>query len=61
MEDLVKLFEDLKEQIAVAEGEFEKFTTKGNKSAGTRVRGAMQTVKGLAQSIRLGVQSAKKA
>lgn len=39
----------------------EKFDTKGNKAAGTRIRKAMQTVKGLAQDVRVAVSEANKA
>ncbi len=60
MEELTTLFEELKETVATAEAELEKFS-KGNKSAGTRLRGAMQSVKGLAQNVRLEVQAAKNA
>lgn len=35
------------------------FTEKGNKSAGTRIRKAMQEVKSLAQLVRTEVQDAK--
>ena len=59
--DLPTLFEEMKEVIATVEGDFEKFTDKGNKSAGTRVRGAMQDVKKLADAIRKGVQKIKNA
>ena len=60
MEELTTQFEELKETLVTAEAELEKFN-KGNKSAGTRLRGAMQSVKGLAQTIRLGVQAQKNA
>lgn len=56
---LSELFETMKEVIATCEGDFEKFVDKGNKSAGTRVRGSMQEVKKLADSIRKAVQKAK--
>jgi len=59
--NLTELFEELKEVIATAEGDLEKFNEKGNKSAGTRVRGAMQDVKKLAQAIRVEVQNQKSA
>jgi len=57
--DLPELFETMKEVIATVEGDFEKFAEKGNKSAGTRVRGSMQDVKKLADAIRKGVQKIK--
>jgi len=36
-----------------------KFEEKGNGAAGTRVRKAMQTIKGLAQDIRVHISEAK--
>lgn len=56
---LSELFETMKEVIATVEGDFEKFVEKGNKSAGTRVRGSMQEVRKLADAIRKGVQKMK--
>jgi len=56
---LPELFEEMKEIIAASEGDFEKLVDKGNKSAGTRVRTAMQSVRNIAQSIRKEVQKAK--
>jgi hypothetical protein len=38
-----------------------KFDEKGNKAAGTRVRKAMQSVKTLAQDVRVAVSEANKA
>lgn len=38
-----------------------KFTEKGNKAAGTRIRKAMQEVKRLAQDARVAVSEANKA
>lgn len=54
-------FDKLKELIASVEPEVLKFEEKGNKSAGTRVRGVMQEIKKLAQDIRIKVQDQKKA
>lgn len=56
---LIALYEELKETVEAAEGDMEKFAEKGNKSAGTRVRGAMQSIKKLAQDIRIEVQERK--
>ena len=56
---LTELFEEMKEVIAAIEGDFDKFVDKGNKSAGTRVRTAMQNVRNIAQSIRKEVQKVK--
>jgi hypothetical protein len=39
----------------------DKFFSKGNKSAGTRVRTQAQEIKKLAQELRLDVQNAKKS
>ena len=39
----------------------EKFYEKGNKSAGTRIRKAMQELKKLAQEVRQDVQDTKNA
>lgn len=38
-----------------------KFNEKGNKAAGTRVRKGMQTIKSLAQDVRVSVSEANKA
>ena len=53
-EDLENILDQLQEAILDAE----KFD-QGNSSAGTRVRKAMQNIKGLAQNVRLEVQAAK--
>ncbi|NDC88170.1 MAG: histone H1 [Bacteroidetes bacterium] len=52
-------FNDLKALIASVEDDVEKFSAKGNKAAGTRIRKAMQDVKNLAQEIRVEVQNKK--
>ena len=44
-----------------AEQDMEKFYEKGNKSAGTRIRKAMQELKKLAQEVRQDVQDTKNA
>jgi hypothetical protein len=44
---LVKLVQDVAEEVAKAEG--------GNKAAGTRVRKAMQDIKQAAQEVRVGI------
>lgn len=54
-------FEDLKAKLAEIEAEAEKFYTKGNKAAGTRLRKGLQEVKNLAQEIRVDVSEKKKA
>ena len=52
-------YQQIRELIISAEGDFDKFYNKGNKAAGTRVRKAMQDLKELAQSIRIDVQNHK--
>ena len=50
--------EKLKELVATLELENAKFE-KGNKAAGTRVRGAAQEIKVLVQAIRVSITEAK--
>jgi hypothetical protein len=52
-------FADLKSFVDGLEDDFGKFYDKGNKAAGTRVRKAMQDLKGMAQDIRIEVQNMK--
>jgi hypothetical protein len=52
-------FEQIKALIVSLEGDFEKFYSKGNQAAGTRVRKGMQDLKTLAQDIRVEVQEKK--
>jgi hypothetical protein len=54
-------FNELKALIDSFENDFDKFYVKGNKSAGTRVRKAMNELKKKAQEIRLEVQGMKTA
>ena len=54
-------FNELKALIDSFEHDFDKFYVKGNKSAGTRVRKAMNELKKKAQEIRLEVQGMKTA
>ena len=51
-------FDELQDAINDCQSDVTKFI-EGNNSAGTRVRKAMQTVKSLAQSIRIEVQDQK--
>jgi hypothetical protein len=53
-------FEELVALLDETRADAEKFFTKGNAAAGTRVRVSMQRVKQLAQEVRLEVQEAKK-
>jgi hypothetical protein len=52
-------FSEIEALIMGAKEDFAKFYEKENKAAGTRVRNAMQELKGLAQDIRLEVQNIK--
>jgi hypothetical protein len=52
-------FTKLKELLASAEADVEKFYNAGNSAAGTRVRKAMQDLKVLAQDIRAEVTEKK--
>ena len=58
--NLQELFGTMRSEMENAEVEVMKFST-GNKSAGTRVRKHMQTIKGAAQSVRKEVQEMKNA
>ena len=55
---LEQLISTMKEEMYMAENESMKFNT-GNKSAGTRVRKHMQTIKTVAQDVRTEVQTIK--
>ena len=55
---LDSLYDDLQNIINDSQSDVTKFV-EGNNSAGTRVRKAMQTVKSLAQDIRVEVQEQK--
>ena len=57
---LDNLFNDLQNVINDCQTDVSKFVD-GNNSAGTRVRKAMQTVKSLAQNVRIEVQEQKNA
>ena len=52
-------FSEVQDLVNSLEGDFEKFYDKGNNAAGTRVRKGMQTLKNLAQEIRVEVQNKK--
>ena len=53
-------FDELQNAINDCQADVTKFV-EGNNSAGTRVRKAMQTVKSLAQNVRVEVQDQKNA
>lgn len=57
----MKKFEQIKTLIEQTQKDVDKFSTKGNNSAGTRIRQAMQELKKLAQEVRIEVQEAKKS
>lgn len=52
-------FAKVKEVVAAIETDVEKFYNAGNAAAGTRVRKAMQELKGLAQEIRTEITEKK--
>ena len=52
-------FEKLKEVVAAAEADVEKFYNGENGAAGTRVGKALQEIKGLAQEIRTEITEKK--
>lgn len=56
-----ELLDQIQEELVAIQEDAAKFNEKGNKAAGTRVRKAMQTVKGLAQDVRVAVSDANKA
>jgi len=53
-------FDELQNAINDCQADVSKFV-EGNNSAGTRIRKAMQTVKSLAQNVRVEVQEQKNA
>lgn len=58
IKDYIKDLEEVIEQVKV---DVEKFDTKGNKAAGTRVRKAMQEIKAIAQNVRLAIRDKNQA
>ena len=58
MNKLSNEFDELQNVINDCQGDVTKFV-EGNNSAGTRIRKAMQTIKGMAQTIRIEVQEQK--
>ena len=52
-------FNEVQDLVNSLEADFEKFYEKGNNAAGTRVRKGMQSLKNLAQDIRVEIQSKK--
>ena len=60
MNKLNNAFDELQNAINDCQSDMTKFV-EGNNSAGTRIRKAMQTVKTMAQEIRVEVQDQKNA
>ena len=58
MNPLNTLFDDLQDTVNDCQTDITKFI-EGNNSAGTRVRKAMQSIKAIAQLVRVGVQEQK--
>lgn len=54
-------FDEVQKIVLDAQDDFDKFYSKNNQAAGTRVRAAMQALKDLAQAIRKEVQETKNA
>ncbi len=52
-------FAEVKALVDQLEGDLDKFYNKGNKTAGTRARKALQDLKKVAQDIRLDIQNKK--
>ena len=55
----MNLLEQIRELVASTEEDHDRFYSKGNAAAGTRVRKTMQKLKTLAQELRLDVQKTK--
>ena len=58
--NVIKLLQQMEREFIAAATDSEKFV-EGNNSAGTRVRKYMQSIKGLAQRVRIEVQEQKHA
>ena len=56
--NLEELLDEMQNEMHGAHEDLEKFAG-GNKSAGTRVRKSMQTIKSMAQDVRVQVQEVK--
>ena len=56
--NLPELLDTLQDEMHSAHEEIEKFMS-GNKSAGTRARKSMQTIKEAAQNVRVQIQAIK--
>ena len=58
MNELITLFDELQNTVNDCQADVTKFV-EGNSSAGTRVRKAMQSIKAIAQLVRVEVQEQK--
>lgn len=58
---MTELLNQLQEELNAVQADVAKFTEKGNKAAGTRIRKSMQTIKSLAQDVRVAVSAANNA
>lgn len=58
---MTELLDQIQEELNTIQEDVVKFNEKGNKAAGTRVRKAMQNIKGLAQDVRVAVSAANNA
>lgn len=58
---MTELLEAIQEELNAIQDDVVKFNEKGNKAAGTRVRKAMQSIKALAQDVRVAVSAANNA
>jgi hypothetical protein len=60
MNNIESKLKNMFDTLVATQGDFTKFSN-GNKSAGTRLRKAMQEIKALAQEVRVEVQQEKNA
>ena len=58
--ELNNLLQSMHEELMSTSNDLDKFNS-GNKSAGTRIRKAMQNIKHLAQGVRVKIQEVKNA
>jgi len=58
---MTELLNQIQEELTNIQEDAAKFSEKGNKAEGTRVRKSMQAIKGLAQDVRVAVSAANKA
>jgi len=58
---MLEHLEQIRQALDTIQEDAVKFTEKGNKAAGTRIRKQMQEIKALAQAVRTSVSEANKA